>query len=125
MNEVQKLFLLFFFMCIPLRLAFVYLAKNYTNYLPLIGVLSSIAVVGWISNFYFNTRTKGILGQEVWWNNMRPVHIFLYIIFTILAFNKNKSAWVIGLLDVIIGITAFLMFHYSAGNFKKLVDCNT
>jgi hypothetical protein len=98
-------------MCIPLRLSFVYLAKTYTNYLPLIGILSSIAVIGWISNFYFNTRTKGILGQEVWWNNMRPVHIFLYAVFTILAFNKNKSAWVVGLLDVIIGIVAFLLFH--------------
>ena len=45
---------------------------------------------------------------------------FLYLLFGMLAIRKDKNSWVILLFDVIIGLLAFLHFHYTEGNFGKL-----
>jgi hypothetical protein len=122
-KNLQRRFILFIFGCILVRLILVYLSKTYMEYLPFFGVLALMAVVGWINVLFFNERNTGpeVMGGKIWWNKVRPVHTVLFSIFGILALQKNKSAWMFLLIDTFIGLSAFLMYHYTVGNFSKLV----
>jgi hypothetical protein len=62
-----------------------------------------------------------VFGEKIWWNDIRPVHGLLYLLFAYLAINKNKNAWLILLFDVLFGLSMFLNNHYYKGNFKYLV----
>jgi hypothetical protein len=44
----------------------------------------------------------------------------LYFLFAGMAIMRNKLAWIILLLDVLIGLVSFLIFHYKNGDFSKL-----
>ena len=123
-RDIQKRFLLFIFGCIITRLTFVYLSKTYTEYLPFFGLLALLAIIGWINILFFNNkRDTGpeVFGDKIWWNNIRPVHTVLFLIFAILALQKNKNSWIFLLIDTFIGLSAFLIYHYNAGNFSKLI----
>jgi hypothetical protein len=124
MNDIKKRFLLFLIGCMGTRLLFVYAAKNAGPiYLPYIGYLALIPAIGFTYIFLTGSRPTGgeTFGQKIWWNNLRPVHAMLYIIFAYKAINKNADAWKILLLDVAIGLVSFLTHHYQAGNFQKLI----
>ncbi len=114
MNQLQKRMIMFLFGCIIVRSLFVLIAK-YINptYLPILGVLALIPATGFIVIYLFNLRKRGneTFGQKIWWNNLRPVHASLYILFALLAFKKNKYSWIPLLLDVIIGLGAFINHH--------------
>jgi hypothetical protein len=60
------------------------------------------------------------MGEKIWWNNLRPIHAILYILFAISAINKKSYSWIFLLIDVILGLTMFLYHHYSIGDFSKL-----
>jgi hypothetical protein len=122
-RDIQRRFLLFIFGCIITRLTFVYLSKKYRYYLPFFGLLALLAIMGWINILFFNKRDTGpeVFGDKIWWNNIRPVHTVLFLIFAILALQKNKNAWIFLLIDTIIGLSAFLIYHYNADNFSKLI----
>ena len=125
MNTIQKRFLLFLIGCIGIRSLFVYLAKNAnTNYLPYMGYLALLPAMGFIYLFLTGSRKTGaeVFGDKIWWNDLRPVHGLLYFLFAYNAINKNNGAWVYLLVDVIIGLTSFLWFHYYNGDFSKLVN---
>ena len=125
MNNIQKRFLLFLIGCIGLRSLFVYLAKiaNKT-YLKYIGYLALIPAIGFIYLFLSGARQTGteVFGDKIWWNNLRPIHGFLYLLFAYNAINGNKMAWVYLLIDVIIGLISFLGFHYYNNDFQKLYN---
>ena len=123
MNNIQKRFLLFLFGCIPTRLAFVYIAKNIsTNYLPILGYIALIPAIGFIYLFLTGSRTAGpeTFGSKIWWNNLRPIHSLLYFLFAFNAIRKNKDSWIYLLIDVILGLFSFLIFHYINNDFKNL-----
>ena len=125
MNTIQKRFLLFLIGCIGTRSLFVYLAKNAnTTYLPYMGYLALLPAMGFIYLFLTGSRKTGaeVFGDKIWWNDLRPVHGLLYFLFAYNAINKNNDAWVYLLVDVIIGLTSFLWFHYYNGDFSKLVN---
>ena len=126
MNTIQKRFLLFLLGCIFTRSVFVYLAyTGYTNnFLPILGVLALIPVIGWLNIFFFHPRETGaeVFGEKIWWKDLRIVHTTLYILFAILALNKYRYSWVILLIDVLFGLSAFLIHHYTAGDFKLLIE---
>tara|TARA_B110000037_G_scaffold4340_1_gene4725 strand:- start:969 stop:1337 length:369 start_codon:yes stop_codon:yes gene_type:complete len=112
MNKIQKRVLTFFFGCVVARLFLVILAYNTPkNYLPLLGYLAMIPAVGFLYNYLYSTRAKGFTGGKIWWNNLRPIHSFLYASFAFYAIQKNTGSFKILLLDLIIGKTATL-FHY-------------
>jgi hypothetical protein len=123
MNTIQKRFLLFLIGCIGTRSLFVYLAKiaNKT-YLRYMGYLSLLPAIGFIYLFLSGSRKTGkeVFGDKIWWNNLRPIHGILYLLFAYNAINGNKLAWVYLLIDVIIGLISFLGFHYYNNDFKKL-----
>ena len=123
MNTIQKRFLLFLIGCIGTRALFVYLAKiaNKT-YLRYMGYLSLLPAIGFIYLFLSGSRKTGkeVFGDKIWWNNLRPIHGIIYLLFAYNAINGNKLAWIYLLIDVIIGLISFLGFHYYNNDFKKL-----
>lgn len=125
MNNIQKRFLLFLGGCILTRAAFAYYAKIApANHLRILGYLALIPAGGFLYIWFNNLRKTGaeVLGDRIWWNNLRPIHAILYLIFAFNAINLNPSSWIVLAIDVILGLFSFLVFHYSQGNFAKLLD---
>jgi hypothetical protein len=124
MNNIQKRFLLFLIGCIGTRLFFVYLAKTISNkYLNLLGYLALMPAIGFMYIYLTDSRKSGaeVFGDKIWWNDLRPVHAILYTMFALSAINGIKQSWIFLLIDVIIGLIAFLTYHYFAGDFSKLI----
>lgn len=125
MNNIQKRFLLFLIGCIGVRSLFVYIAKNVNNqFLMYMGYLALIPAIGFIYLYFSGTRQVGgeVFGEKIWWNNLRPIHGLLYFLFSYNAITGNKNAWVYLLIDVIIGVISFLIFHFYNNNFKKILQ---
>jgi len=125
MNTIQKRFLLFIFVCILTRLILTFVVKKLKLiYLPIAGYIGLILGISFLTIYYYNLRKTGIevFGDKIWWNDIRPIHGILYLIFAYLAINKNKNAWIILLLDVIFGLVMFINHHYTNDNFKYLFE---
>jgi hypothetical protein len=114
---------LFLFGCILVRILFVVIAKKNIEYLPLMGVIALFIASSFFYIYATNSRKTGneVFGDKIWWNDLRPIHGLLYTTFGILALQKKSYSWTILLVDVIIGLSAFLQFHYIEGNFKYLL----
>jgi hypothetical protein len=124
MNNIQKRFLLFLIGCIGLRSLFVIIAKESpSRYLPYLGYMALLPAIGFIYIYLTGTRKTGaeVFGEKIWWNNLRPIHSLLYFLFAYNAIIGNKSAWIYLLLDVIIGLSSFLIYHYLHGDFLQLL----
>lgn len=123
MNDIQKRFLLFLFGCILIRTILVIIAKNNIDLLPIMGFFSLIISFGFLYIYANDLRKTGdeVFGNKIWWNNLRPIHGLLYGLFGIFALYKEPNSWIILLIDVIIGLSSFLRFHYNEGNFAYLL----
>jgi hypothetical protein len=125
MNDIQKRFLLFLICCIGIRTLFVIIAKNISiNYLPILGYLALLPAIGFVYIFVTGSRKTGgeVFGEKIWWNNLRPIHAILYSLFAYNAIIRNSNAWMYLLIDVTFGLVSFLIFHYSNGDFSKLLN---
>ena len=114
MKTIIKRFLLFLLLCIPVRLLLVYIAKTIHNkYLPYLGWILLIPAIGFLYIYGSNSRKTGaeVFGNKIWWNDLRPIHGLTYLIFSILAINKYEKAWIILLVDVLLGLLAFFIHH--------------
>lgn len=127
MNQIQKRFILFLGACIVVRLLFViiarYIAINNIKYLPYLGYIGLIIGFSFLYIFITDSRKTGfeVFGDKIWWNKLRPVHALLYLLFAYSAIiQKSKKSWIYLLVDVIIGLIGFLLFHYMNGDYKKL-----
>ena len=116
-SNFQKRILLFLLGCIVVRLLFVYVAYTINpKYLKFLGVLAIIVSIGFMTIYLFGLRKSGpeTMGQPIWWNNLRPFHSAMYFIFGILAIlGIQKYAWMFLLVDVLVGLTAFIIHHSS------------
>jgi len=124
MNNLQKRFLLFLFGCIGMRSLFVILAKNANEkYLKYMGYLALIPAIGFIYIYLTGSRNTGaeVFGEKIWWNNLRPLHALLYLLFAYNSILGIKTAWIYLLIDVIIGLMSFIIFHYYNGDFSKIL----
>ena len=124
MNTIQKRFLLFLFGCIGTRSLLVYLAKNANKtYLQYMGYLSLLPAIGFFYIFLTGSRKTGdeVFGDKIWWNNLRPIHGFMYFLFAYNAIKGNPFSWVYLLVDLNIGLVSFLIFHYYNNDFKHLI----
>jgi hypothetical protein len=125
MNNFQKRFLLFIFGCILIRTLFVIISKNIDiKLLPYLGYLALIPSLGFFYIYLTNSRKTGaeVFGDKIWWNNLRPLHGILYGLFAYNAINRNPNSYIYLLIDVILGLTSFLIFHYYNGDFEKLIN---
>jgi hypothetical protein len=123
MNIIQKRFALFLIGCIGTRLLFVYIAKHISlKYLPYLGFLALLPAIGFMYIYIFGARKTGaeVFGEKIWWNDLRPLHALFYTIFASMAIMKKPHAWVWLLVDVVVGLVSFLVFHYKNGDFAKL-----
>ena len=123
MNTIQKRFLLFLIGCIGTRTLFVYAAKNVdTTYLRYMGYLALLPAIGFFYIYFTGSRQTGaeVFGSKIWWNDLRPIHGLLYLLFAYNAINRNRDAWIYLLIDVTFGLVSFLTFHYLNGDFSKL-----
>lgn len=114
MDNITKRMLLFLIGCIGTRTSFVLLAKFLDKkYLPYMGYFALIIAIGFSIIFITGIRETGpeVLGDKIWWNNLRPVHALLYFIFAYLAITQNDMAWIPLLIDVLLGLSSFLIFH--------------
>tara|TARA_B100001123_G_C14825521_1_gene834012 strand:+ start:177 stop:563 length:387 start_codon:yes stop_codon:yes gene_type:complete len=122
-QSLRKRFALFLLLCIPARILLVYLAKYIPlKYLPIMGIIFLIIGCTFLYLNFFDKRKTGLEtgGNAIWWNDIRPVHGFLAILFGILALKKIRDAWIVLAIDVLFGLIAFLIFHGLNNNFSKL-----
>jgi len=104
-------------------LSLVYLAKNYKDQKVVNNILLIFTLLGFFFIYFTGIRKTGTetFGNKIWWNSLRPLHGFLYLLFAILFYQNKPYAWMVLLADVVIGLSAFLIFHYNAGNFSQLL----
>ena len=122
---MQKRFLLFLIGCIGVRSILVLLAKNTSVYiLKILGYLALLPAIGFIYIYLTGSRQTGaeVFGEKIWWNNLRPIHAVLYLLFAYNAINGVKSAYQYLLIDVILGLISFLVHHYKSGDFAKVFN---
>jgi len=123
MNNIKKRLILFLFGCIGTRSLLVYLAKTTNNtFLMYLGYLALLPAIGFFYLYFTGSRKTGpeVFGDKIWWNNLRPIHGLLYSLFAYNAIIGNTNAWIYLLVDVLLGLTSFLIFHYYNGDFSKL-----
>ena len=125
MDHLQKRFLLFLIGCIGIRSLFVIIAK-YINakHLKYLGYVALLPAIGFIYIYLTGSRETDaeVFGEKIWWNDLRPIHSILYFLFAYNAIIGNKQAWIYLLVDVLIGLISFLVFHFRNGDFSKLFD---
>ena len=115
MNTIQKRFILFLIGCIGTRFLLVYMAKT-TNktLLKYMGYLALLPAIGFGFIYLTGIRKTGaeVFGEKIWWNDLRPIHSLLYLLFAYNAINGNLNAWKYLLVDVLFGLSSFLFFHF-------------
>lgn len=124
-NSIKIRFALFLIGCIGSRLTVTAISAYSTGwFLIMIGYLALIPVIGWAYIIFIGKRDIGaeVLGGKIWWNHLRPIHMTLWAAFAYFAISGNKSAWIILLIDTLFGLSAFLIYHWSQGNFNKLLE---
>lgn len=114
LTPLQKRFLFFFGGCIPSRLALTVLAKySPPKYLPYLGFVTLIIAIGFLYLYFTGKRKTGFetQGAPIWWMKFRVIHGLLYLLFSGLAFMRYKNAYIVLLIDTLIGLGLFLMHH--------------
>ena len=100
--------------CIGLRIIIAILAKNANEYqLKNLGMIALIPAVTFIGLYLFDLRKTGFeAGGKIWWNDVRPIHGILYLLFAIYALKSVKKAWLILALDVAMGLIFWYMKYH-------------
>jgi len=100
-----------FIICILVRACIVYLAYIVTTeHLRLLSIPAFL--IG--ASFIYQLKKKkkiGYFGGKVWWH--RGIHAFLWILFAILALMKKRKAYIVLIIDLIIGIISFVHNYYN------------
>jgi hypothetical protein len=106
--------LLFIFVCMGLRMSAVYLAKKQIL-LDKIGLLYILFGLGIFTIYFLNLRETGVEvgGKKIWWDEYRPVFGAIWLTFGVAAVKKIECAWVILLLDIILGYGLFIRHRWN------------
>lgn len=115
MTPLHQRWLLFLTGCLGSRLAFAFWAKSASaSVLPYLGALALLPAIGFWYLFLTGKRKTGpeVLGDRIWWNALRPIHGTLYALFAVLALFGIQQAWILLLIDVMFGASAFAYHHF-------------
>ena len=96
--------------CIPVRILLA-LIPIYINieWLLYYSILLFAIAFSFLFLFFFNLRQHAFeAGGITWWANYRIIHGLLYLSAAILAFKKNRLAWIPLAIDVFIGLSLFI-----------------
>ena len=108
-------YILFLVGCIGTRLILTILSK-YVNktILTYMGYLYILPAIGIIYLYLTDSRKTAREAQgKVWWNQLRPIHGVLYILFSIYAIKKQKqNAWKVLALDTFLGLLFWYIRYY-------------
>jgi hypothetical protein len=124
-NPIKIRWALYLFLCIGPRILFtIFSYFAYGWVLILLGILAMIPVIKWLHILFVEKRDTGleVLGNTIWWKNLRPLHMFLWGFFAYLAISGNHKAWIVLALDTGLGLFSFLIHHWSEGNMTKLIE---
>ena len=61
---------------------------------------------------FISKKKYGAFGGKAWWFHLRIIHGINYLLYTYLAVNNYKNAFLILLFDVLIGILAFIINYF-------------
>lgn len=106
--------LLFLIGCIGTRTALAVLAKNASpDWLRVMGALALVPAIGFYVIYVFGLRETGpeVFGEKIWWNDLRPIHGTLYLLFAIFAIQQKDFAWMFLAADVTFGLGAYIFHH--------------
>jgi len=112
MSPIQRRNILFLFGCIGTRLLFAYIAKiAKPQFLQYLGYVALVISAGFLYIYFTGARQTGpeVLGDRIWWNDFRPVHAFLYILFAYHAISHHANAWIYLFIDAVVGVVAFTL----------------
>lgn len=127
MDDSEKLryrFFLFIFGCIGSRLAFTIVSAFASNILlKILGIIALIPVFGWLYIMFIGKRDTGleVFGGKIWWKDLRPLHTLLWATFSYMAINGGRKSWIVLFIDTMIGLSAFLIYHWQQGDFELLL----
>jgi hypothetical protein len=123
MGLSHKRLILFIFGCFISRLLLALLAKKLPiKFLPYMGYIALIPAIGFLVIYFGNLRKMGIeVGyNDIWWDALRPIHGFAFLLFAIYAMEKKDYAWIVLLCDAFFGLVAFIAFHYVNNDFTDM-----
>lgn len=114
MKKDSKVYL-FLFGCIGVRTLLAMLAyKINVKYLPYLGMFAVFVAFGLLFHFIFGTRKTGqessAENNRIWWNNYRPLHALMYLLFAYLAFQKDHRAYVFLVTDVLLALVLYSLY---------------
>lgn len=113
---LQHRFLLFLAGCMGTRSALVYAAATAPEpYLKAMAVPAAFVALGFAIIYAGGYRRTGpeTGGQPIWWDALRPAHAALYACFAWAAWTGRRAlAWQALFVDVVLGLGAFLAFHF-------------
>ena len=110
--------------CILVRVIFAivafFLGKNKSWLLQLLGIGALIIGISFFL-IHYNILGKASADKQLdvwqdndtkmWWDDFRPIHGALYLLFGILALCKIELSYIVLVIDVTIGLTAWLIHH--------------
>ncbi len=113
-NETKRI-ALFLIGCMGARSLLVYLAykKSTRRYVAL---FTALVAIGFMYIYLTGSRKTGpeVFGDRIWWNDLRPVHATLYATAALMIWSNTyaNNAWKVLLLDLFIGLFAFINKHF-------------
>ena len=116
MISYQRRIILFLSACIAARCGLVLLARfGSPRVLTYLAIFALMVSIGLMYQYLVNPKKPGVFGGQPWWNDLRPVHSLIYLTFAIfvLVLKKPEKAYLMLLLDVLIGFSAFIV-HYKS-----------
>jgi len=125
LTSIQRRFVLFLFGCMGARMALAWSVGRVRN----IWLRSGLAVallamgLGFLVIYAGGLRKTGAEtgGAPIWWNALRPLHGAIYVASALLLWRNHgstASSLLVG--DTLVGLVAFLMYHWRSGNLKKV-----
>jgi len=102
--------ILYFTVCIPIRLTFAYLpvllGETYHAYLAALTGAMSLGTLNLALRNEPSAQT-GFFGGHAWWAPYRAVHALILLLATILLLRRDKKASVFMFIDVLLGLVIY------------------
>ena len=115
LSTETKRIALFLIGCMGARSLLVYLAYQKSTRLY-VALFAALVAIGFMYIYFTGSRKTGpeVFGDRIWWNDIRPVHATLYATAALMIWTNRYSndAWKVLLLDLVIGLLAFINKHF-------------